>query len=119
MKDEVWKRDEIQSPCVKLCVVHPEERLCVGCLRSMEEIATWSRLSHEARAAVMVTQMHLELRHAEGDFEAARGHAVQLRRASLAEARASFKRLRRAEVALSSQAMAPSMRTGGAIGRLT
>ena len=53
MKDEVWKRDEIQSPCVKLCVVHPEERLCVGCLRSREEIATWSRLSHEARAAVM------------------------------------------------------------------
>ena len=53
MKDEVWKRDEIQSPCVKLCVVHPEERLCVGCLRSMEEIATWSRLSHEARAAIM------------------------------------------------------------------
>lgn len=53
MKDEVWKRDEIQSPCVKLCVVHPEERLCVGCLRSMEEIATWSRLSHESRAAVM------------------------------------------------------------------
>jgi predicted Fe-S protein YdhL (DUF1289 family) len=53
VKDEVWKRDEIQSPCVKLCVVHPEERLCVGCLRSMEEIATWSRLSHEARAAVV------------------------------------------------------------------
>ena len=53
MKDEVWERDEIQSPCVKLCVVHPEERICVGCLRSIDEIATWSRLSHEARAAVM------------------------------------------------------------------
>ena len=53
MKDEVWKRDEIQSPCVKLCVVHPEERICVGCLRSMEEIATWSRLTPQARAAVM------------------------------------------------------------------
>ncbi|MEY3309496.1 MAG: hypothetical protein RLZZ413_3534 [Pseudomonadota bacterium] len=53
MKDEVWTRDEIQSPCVKLCVVHPEERICVGCLRSIDEIATWSRLSHEARAAVM------------------------------------------------------------------
>lgn len=23
MKDDVWKRDEIASPCVKLCVVHP------------------------------------------------------------------------------------------------
>jgi predicted Fe-S protein YdhL (DUF1289 family) len=53
VKDEVWQRDEIQSPCVKLCVVHPEERICVGCLRSMEEIATWSRLTPQARAAVM------------------------------------------------------------------
>ena len=53
MKDEVWKRDEIQSPCVKLCVVHPEERICVGCLRSIDEITSWSRLSHEARASVM------------------------------------------------------------------
>ncbi len=38
-KDEVWVRDEIESPCVKLCVVHPEERLCVGCFRTIEEIA--------------------------------------------------------------------------------
>lgn len=53
MKDEVWMRDEIQSPCVKLCVVHPEERICIGCFRSIEEISTWSRLTPEARAAVM------------------------------------------------------------------
>jgi predicted Fe-S protein YdhL (DUF1289 family) len=51
--DEPWTRDEIQSPCVKLCVVHPEARLCVGCYRSIEEITAWSRLSPEARAAVM------------------------------------------------------------------
>ena len=50
---ELWKRDEIQSPCVKLCVIHPEERLCVGCLRSIEEITTWSRLSADARAEIM------------------------------------------------------------------
>ncbi|MCB6176950.1 DUF1289 domain-containing protein [Rhodobacter sp. Har01] len=53
MKDDVWARDEIQSPCVKLCVVHPEARLCVGCYRTIEEISVWSRLSHEARAALM------------------------------------------------------------------
>lgn len=52
-KDEVWVRDEIDSPCVKLCVVHPEERLCVGCYRSIEEISTWSRMTDAARAAVM------------------------------------------------------------------
>ena len=53
MKDEIWMRDEINSPCVKLCAVHPEERLCVGCYRTIEEISAWSRLTHEARAAIM------------------------------------------------------------------
>lgn len=53
MKDDVWTRDEIASPCVKLCVVHPEARICVGCLRSIDEISQWSKLSHEERAAVM------------------------------------------------------------------
>lgn len=48
--DEVWKRDEIQSPCVKLCVVHPEARICVGCYRSIEEISGWSRMTPEARS---------------------------------------------------------------------
>ena len=49
----VWKRDEVQSPCVKLCVVHPEERLCVGCYRTIEEIAGWSRLTEAERIAIM------------------------------------------------------------------
>jgi predicted Fe-S protein YdhL (DUF1289 family) len=53
VKDDIWKRDEVQSPCVKLCVVHPEERLCVGCYRTIEEISAWSRLSHEDRATIM------------------------------------------------------------------
>ena len=53
MTDEIWKRDEIASPCVKLCVIHPEARLCVGCLRSIDEITMWSRLSPDARAAIM------------------------------------------------------------------
>jgi uncharacterized protein len=53
VKDEVWKRDEIASPCVKLCVVHPEARLCVGCLRTIDEITQWSKLTHEERSTVM------------------------------------------------------------------
>jgi predicted Fe-S protein YdhL (DUF1289 family) len=52
-KDEVWVRDEVESPCVKLCVVHPEERVCVGCFRTIEEIATWSRLTPAERRAIM------------------------------------------------------------------
>lgn len=55
MKDEdgLWNRDEVQSPCVKLCAIHTEARICVGCHRSISEITEWSRMSHEERAAVM------------------------------------------------------------------
>ena len=52
MTDEIWARREIDSPCIKICVIHPEERLCIGCYRSNEEIATWSRISAEERQAI-------------------------------------------------------------------
>jgi predicted Fe-S protein YdhL (DUF1289 family) len=53
VKDELWMRDEVESPCVKVCVVHPTERLCVGCLRSIDEIACWSRMTPDERRNVM------------------------------------------------------------------
>ncbi|GHC09401.1 hypothetical protein GCM10007291_01900 [Gemmobacter nanjingensis] len=53
MTDEIWKRAEVDSPCVKICVIHPEARLCVGCYRSIDEIGAWSRMTPEARRAVM------------------------------------------------------------------
>lgn len=49
----VWKRAEIASPCVQVCVVHPETRLCVGCARSIDEIGQWSRMSDAQRATIM------------------------------------------------------------------
>ena len=52
-ENDVWTRVEVDSPCVKLCVIHPEERLCVGCYRSIEEISAWSRMTPAARAAVV------------------------------------------------------------------
>jgi predicted Fe-S protein YdhL (DUF1289 family) len=52
-KNAVWTREEIESPCVQVCVVHPETRLCVGCSRSIDEIGQWSRMTPEARRAVM------------------------------------------------------------------
>lgn len=53
MTDTVWNRDEVESPCVKLCAIHPVERICVGCLRTLDEIASWSRMSAATRSAVM------------------------------------------------------------------
>ncbi|MBM1222408.1 DUF1289 domain-containing protein [Ponticoccus sp. SC2-23] len=51
--DAVWARAEIDSPCVKICVIHPETRLCTGCSRSIDEIAAWSRMSPEMRREIM------------------------------------------------------------------
>ncbi|MEM7469792.1 MAG: DUF1289 domain-containing protein [Pseudomonadota bacterium] len=53
MMDDLWKRDEVESPCIKICVIHPAERLCTGCLRSIDEITVWSKLSPDARKAIM------------------------------------------------------------------
>ena len=51
--DDIWSRDEVESPCIKICVVHPKERICTGCLRTIDEIGAWSRMSNEERAALL------------------------------------------------------------------
>lgn len=51
--DEIWRRAEIESPCVKVCVIHPEARLCVGCHRTIDEISAWSRMTPETRQTIM------------------------------------------------------------------
>lgn len=53
MDAPVWKRNEIESPCIQICVVHPETRLCTGCARSIDEITQWSKMTTEARATIM------------------------------------------------------------------
>ena len=51
--DEIWSRAEIESPCIKICVIHPVERICAGCLRTIDEISVWSRLTAAERVAIM------------------------------------------------------------------
>ncbi|MGX1691606.1 DUF1289 domain-containing protein [Brevundimonas naejangsanensis] len=43
----------IASPCVMVCTVDGASGLCLGCLRTLQEIATWSRMTDEGRTAVM------------------------------------------------------------------
>ena len=51
--DTIWMRKEIESPCVKICVIHPRAGICVGCHRTLSEIADWSTMGAEARAQVL------------------------------------------------------------------
>ena len=50
---DIWQREDVASPCINICVIHPQARLCTGCLRSIDEITRWSQMSQEERRAVM------------------------------------------------------------------
>ncbi|MBO6898707.1 MAG: DUF1289 domain-containing protein [Shimia sp.] len=52
-KDTVWTRAEVESPCIQVCVVHPEERICTGCLRTIDEITRWSKMAPQERTEIM------------------------------------------------------------------
>ncbi|WP_037310094.1 DUF1289 domain-containing protein [Ruegeria halocynthiae] len=53
MTNMVWKRNEVESPCVQICVVHPTERICTGCYRTLDEISRWSKMDSVERAEIM------------------------------------------------------------------
>ena len=43
----------VKTPCVQVCVVDGESGLCLGCFRSLAEIAGWVRLTEAERDAVL------------------------------------------------------------------
>lgn len=45
--------EAIASPCINLCRIDPETRLCEGCARSLHEIGGWMSGTPEWRASVI------------------------------------------------------------------
>jgi uncharacterized protein len=45
-------RAPIATPCIKVCVIDGESALCLGCQRTLSEIARWGRLTDAERAAI-------------------------------------------------------------------
>jgi predicted Fe-S protein YdhL (DUF1289 family) len=43
----------ISSPCTKICTVDPRSKLCLGCGRTLTEIAEWASLPESARLRIM------------------------------------------------------------------
>lgn len=62
LTDEVWRRDEIESPCKKICVMHPAAEICIGCFRTRHEIGGWSRMTPEERREIMAVLAEREPR---------------------------------------------------------
>ena len=43
----------IATPCISLCVIDGESGLCLGCQRTLAEVARWSRFTDAERAEIM------------------------------------------------------------------
>ncbi|PKQ06932.1 MAG: DUF1289 domain-containing protein [Alphaproteobacteria bacterium HGW-Alphaproteobacteria-11] len=43
----------IKSPCLSICAVDGRANACIGCGRTLKEIAGWSRMSDGERDAVL------------------------------------------------------------------
>ena len=43
----------IATPCTKVCTIDPRSHRCVGCGRTLVEIAQWTGLTDDERARIM------------------------------------------------------------------
>jgi uncharacterized protein len=43
----------LKSPCVKVCVMDPHRGVCLGCCRTLDEIAGWGAMTDAERDRVM------------------------------------------------------------------
>lgn len=43
----------ISTPCVQVCIVEPTTGFCLGCKRTLPEIAQWSRFTDARRAEIL------------------------------------------------------------------
>ncbi len=41
------------SPCIGVCSIDPKTNLCLGCLRSSEEIAIWPLIDNQKALEIM------------------------------------------------------------------
>jgi uncharacterized protein len=44
-----------ETPCIAVCLMDPRTDLCLGCGRTLPEIARWGRMESAERLAIMAT----------------------------------------------------------------
>ena len=43
----------MKSPCINVCAMDPARGVCLGCFRTLEEIAAWGAMSDLEQARVL------------------------------------------------------------------
>jgi len=44
---------DVASPCINVCTLDPQTQVCLGCFRTIDEIAAWGGASNAERAAIV------------------------------------------------------------------
>lgn len=53
----------VASPCINVCRMDEQTGLCLGCLRTIEEIALWGRASTDQRLQILLAIEHRRIEH--------------------------------------------------------
>ena len=43
----------MKTPCVKVCQMDPRRNLCLGCKRTLDEIARWGMMNDQERERIL------------------------------------------------------------------
>lgn len=65
--------DDLPSPCVSVCRMDAERVFCIGCLRTIPEIAGWSRADAASKRSIwhaieLRASAHADLLRSTGDL---------------------------------------------------
>ena len=52
MAPQAGEGKHVPSPCQSVCIMHPTTGWCEGCMRTLDEIAAWSRMDNPEKLAV-------------------------------------------------------------------
>ncbi len=58
-------KDNVQSPCIENCTLN-DEKICIGCFRTLGEIAQWQQMDDKMRRDVL---LKAESRRKESDLK--------------------------------------------------
>jgi uncharacterized protein len=45
--------DHVPSPCISVCELDAKGRICIGCFRTLDEIAAWGSLDATAKRRIL------------------------------------------------------------------
>ena len=45
--------EQVASPCVNICQMNPETGYCIGCMRTIDEIADWLEMTNMEKGQVL------------------------------------------------------------------